>query len=188
MLSVQSMLNVLALRIYFVQNSVCVALLTGSEGDDLEVFLAPLQKTQSIGTNGHVSLFNSILHRDINLKIFGTASDFLTVQKSFVQIEYEHFFADVFRGQRKIDFVARESPLIWEVHVVAGLEDFVRNTNVFQRSLIYPYSPSHNLLDIVCFDLVGPQEPLLALDSVEQLFVALQINGALLQLLKDGIT
>lgn len=64
----------------------------------------------------------------------------------------------------------------------------MRNTDVFQGSLIYPDSPSHNLLDIVGFDLVGPQEPLLALDSVEQLFVALQIYGALLQLLKDGIT
>jgi hypothetical protein len=87
-LSIQSVLDQ-SFWIELVQDQICIAFLTGSEDDDFEVFVHPLEETKSVGTYGDIS-FLSLIDLDLNITLVGIIE--VAVNQSLIHIDDQHLF------------------------------------------------------------------------------------------------
>ena len=105
------------------------------------------------------------------------------MEQSLVQVQYHHLFTNILRIYLQLHPLARNHRLVWQLHLLTRSHYLVRYRKVLDCSLIYPDYALGHLFQVVPLDLVGPYQPLLALDRINQLVVALQVDGALLHLL-----
>lgn len=86
--------------IEFVQDQISIALLTGSEDNDLEMFGHFFQETQSVGTDWHIAEFSFL---DLNFDIVFTGGLMIAMYQCLIHVNHQHFFALILRVKRKIE-------------------------------------------------------------------------------------
>lgn len=87
MLSVESMLDVLPIRVNFIEDGIGVAFLTGREGYNFEILFASFQKTDRIRPQRNIYLLEAVVDRDVDLNVIRTLPTLLAVEKCLIQVQ-----------------------------------------------------------------------------------------------------
>lgn len=111
------MLDEFVLEIELIEDGVSVGAFTCGKGDNLKVLGSSFEETEGIWSNRNVSLFSFI--RDLHFEVILTISLEITVEKSLIQIDDEHFLAEVLLLLREEDLVPRNHSLIRQLMLLA---------------------------------------------------------------------
>jgi hypothetical protein len=94
----------------------------------------------------------------------------------------------MFGSHWKLHLYSGQRLVVGKVHMRDGFEDLMGDCNMFKGSFIYADDTLNNFFEVVRFNLCGPNDSFLALNSLYQFFVAFQVDCALLHLLEDRIS
>lgn len=148
--TVQTVSDILSLGVDFVQDHVCVGLVTGCECDDLVELAHAFEESNGIRPYGDVGVGSgSVFYFDGELEIVGPVGFFLTVQDSFIDIDDECLFADVVLIDGKLDLLLFYFCEGGRLDFKVVFEDFQRNVQVVECSFVLAFQSSDEVVEVV---------------------------------------
>lgn len=138
--AVETVSDVFAVGVQFVENDVRVALVAGCEGDDLELFRHSFEEADCVGTDADVGVgVGAIFNLDGNDDIVRFARIFLTVNESLVNVNNQSFLSLVSRIPRQTDLLGLDTGISGGAHALVISEDFQGHGKMLDGSLIFKF-------------------------------------------------